>query len=66
MDSHRGQDLVALVEELPADAADALHDRFHDGKFDGDVVELGFALTEDLVDGVDLLSGRDVVGVAVL
>ena len=52
MGSHRG-------EGLSVDVADALHDRFY-------VVKLGLALTDDLGDGVDVLSGRSVVGVAVL
>ena len=45
---------------------DALHDQFYEGELAGDVVELGLALIEDLGDGVDVLSGRGVVGVTVL
>lgn len=66
MSVHRSDDLVALVEELLVHVANALHDRFDGGEFDGDVVELGLALTYDLVDDVDVLTRRGVVGVAIL
>ena len=66
MGSHRGEDLVVPVQELLVDVVNALHDRFYECKFGGDGAELGLALTEDLADGVDILSGRDAVGVAVL
>ena len=55
-----------LVKELLVDVVNAFHDRFYEGEFGGDVAELGLALTEDLADGVDILSGCGVVGVAVL
>ena len=56
MDSHRGEDLVALVDELMVDFVDPIHDRFYEGEFAGDVVELGLALTEETL--FDERSGR--------
>ena len=66
MGSHRGEDLVVPVQELLVDVVNALHDRFYEGEFGGDVAELGLALTEDLTDDAEILSGCGVVGVVVL